>query len=226
MRFSHWIILGFGIVGAIALAGCETKEDRDIYSAQLCLNGIGTRIGNDLSDYVDGCLSKVVGYDNPHANIIKCSGYFLKGGLTNAAIINAFDSTKGLGGDKEATLISLLSLGNNATAKTNADNAYYYCNRTNVAGLAYVASLSRMGTYVDQYAGVDIKDQIATLIGTGAAADADKQAIGEMAVTLGSLYCKGEAKDSNICIEINSVKQQAGNDYILLAELLLNEFAN
>src|SRR5690606_20553603 len=111
------------------------------------------------------------------------------------------------------------------------DNAHHYCNKTGVPGLAYIASLSRMGTMVTVAASCDPLNpsscditQALTDFANGGS-PADKQAIGEMAVTLSTLYCQGDAKDSNLCVEINSVKQVAGNDYVQLAELLLAEFA-
>jgi hypothetical protein len=230
MRVSRAIIFSTAFVCAIFLTSCEDAEDRKIASAQKCLNGLGD---SPTQAAVDVCIGKVAGIDNEQSNIILCSAYFIRGGLTNSKIITAFDTyDDAAAADKEATLIDLLSLGSGGSSKSDADNAFTYCNKTGIAGLAYVASLCRIGTYVDQMtcAGTcsnvdEAIDYFVGNIGPGAST-ADKEAVGEMVGTLSELYCQGEAKESNICVEIFSAQQAAGTDYELLAEILLNQFLN
>lgn len=233
MRSSKIFIMSLAAISVLFLISCEDADDRKIASAQKCLNGIGDRTGTDLSNYVQSCMDKIAGMNNEQANIIFCSGYFLKGGLTNSKIISAFGAYNDAPSEeKEAVLIKQLSLGDSSVpdAKANADAAYHYCQKTNVPGLAYVASLCRIGTYVDQMncggSCADIRDAIDHFVGNigSGASDADKQAVGEMVNDLSTVYCQGEAKESNICIEINSAKQAANGDLVALAEILLNQF--
>ncbi len=230
MNLSKTGLALLALASAMFLTSCEDAEDRKIASAQKCLNGLGD---SPSDPEVDVCINKVAGIDNEQSNIILCSAYFIRGGLTNSKIINAFSTySDAPAADKEATLIDLLSLGDSSdpTNKTNADEAFRYCNKTNVAGLAYVASLCRIGTYVDQMTcgGIcaNVDSAIDYFVGNigGGASNADKEAVGEMVNTISSMYCQGEARESNLCTEIYSAQQAAGTDYAQLAEILLNQF--
>jgi hypothetical protein len=223
MRLTKSVIVAMALISTALLTSCEDAEDRKLASAQKCLNGVGDRTGVDLSNYAQMCMDKIAGMDNVQANNIFCAGYFLKGGLTNSKIITAFDLYNDAAeADKEAVLIENLSLGVGGTAVADSNSAYTYCSKTGVAGLIYVASLCRIGTFVDQAAGATIDDQIQDFIDNASAGD--QTAVGEMIDDLSEVYCQGEAKESNLCIEINSAKQAAGTNYEQLAEILLAQF--
>lgn len=215
MKFSSVRFVGFAFIFAISLglAACESEEDNKILAAQLCFN--------DLSDaasdaQVDACLAKISGIHSENAYTIRCSGEFLKGGLTTAKLITAFDGYKTQPkANQEAYLIEQLALDPDEFA---ADQAYADCARTGTPGLNYIATLSRFGTKIKHMgAGGTFADQIADC----ATGNCDNAAIGEMVVSMADLYCKGDAIEQQICIDIASAEAAAGGDYAAIAAALL-----
>lgn len=215
MKYSSVSLVVLGLALSFGLVACESEEDNKILAAQECFN--------DLSDtatdpQVDACLAKISGIETAGAYTIRCSGEFLKGGLTTSKLVAAFDGYKTQPkADQEAYLIDALALDPDEFA---ADQAYADCAKTETPGLNYIATLSRFGTKVKHLGG---GGTIATSIANCVADPnlCDNEAIGEMAVNMADLYCKGDAIEQQICIDIASAQAAAGDDYAAIAAALL-----
>lgn len=217
MKFSSARFVGFSLVFALSfgLTSCESEEDNKILAAQECFN----KLSDAASDaQVDACLAKIDGIESNGAYVIRCSGEFQKGGLTTAKLVTAFDGYKNeLPANQEAFLIDQLALDPPATS---ADQAYSDCAKTGIPGLNYIATLSRFGTKVKHLGG---GGSIATSI-SNCVADptlCDNQAIGEMVVNMSDLYCKGDAVDQQICIDIASAEAASPGNFAAIAAALL-----
>lgn len=217
MKFSsiRFILIGLITVLSLGLISCESEEDNKILAAQECFN--------DLADtasaaQVDACMAKIAGIETQNAYTIRCSGEFLKGGLTTLKLVTAFDGYKTQPkANQEAYLIEQLALDPNEFA---ADQAYSDCAKTGTPGLNYIATLSRFGTKVKHLGGGGtIATSISNCIATPTLCD--NQAIGEMVVNMADLYCKGDAVQQQICIDIASAEAASGNDFAAIAAALL-----
>ncbi len=211
------LIFGFSLCFGITLSlvACESDEDNKILAAQMCFNEL---TDSATSTEVDTCLAKINGIESENAYVIRCSGEFLKGGLTTTKLMTAFDGYKAQPkANQEAYLVDQLSLDPLATS---ADQAYSDCARTGIPGLSYIATLSRLGTKVKHLGGGgSITAAITNCVNDPTLCD--NQAIGEMAVSMADLYCKGDAIKQQICIDIASAKAAAGTDLAAVAAALL-----
>lgn len=211
------LVLGLSLIGVFALSSCEESDDNKIAQAQECLNKL-----SDTSPSADiqACMDKVSGIETEQAYGILCSGSFLKGGLTTNKIVTAFDNADTQpAAQKEAKLIEGLSL----TSTAVADQAYENCAKTNTPGLIYIASLVKIGTFIN-------------VLGTGGSIDAkiddciaspstcQLAEVGEAIPTIANLYCKGDAKDEQVCKDLEAAIASAGGDYQQMAINLLNQF--
>lgn len=202
------------IAGAFFLYGCETSEDRAIMNAQKCLNNLSSA---PTPPEVDICIAMLGSLDTGQANNIKCGAYFLRGGLHNSKIADAFTAFKEKPtGQKEAALIGLLAL----NTRADADLAFNFCKKSNSPGLMYIAGLARMGTIMKlAYPGQTDPEQIVNDCKTDSSG-CDPEAIGEMAILVESQYCKGDNKDTKICSDLASSIAAGGGNLTAIGEAL------
>lgn len=212
------LLLSLLIGTSVLLVSCESDEDNKIALAQECLNDL---TDSSTNPEIQACIDKVSGIETPQAYTIRCSARFLSGGLTTSKIVTAFkDYDDAPANEKEATLIDNLAL----TSVGAADAAYADCAKTNVPGLLYIASLTRVGTLivVNGAGGGDIQQAIDNC--ESGAQNCNLTAIAESVLTLSDLYCKGDAAQEQVCIDIATAEANAGGDLEQLAQILLNQF--
>lgn len=205
-----------GTIG-FALLGCESEEDNKILSAQMCFN----KLGDTPTDaQVDGCMEKISDIDTDGANTLRCSAEFLKGGLTTTKLVTAFDTYGDQPEDQqEAYLLENIAL-SGTTPLATATAAYTLCAKTKTPGLLYIATLARLGTMIDvNGTGPDYNSRIQSCANT--TENCQQTDMGKMVVEMSDSYCKGDAKEQQICIDIASAEAVANGNYALIAAGLM-----
>ncbi|MCB0421489.1 MAG: hypothetical protein KDD61_10870, partial [Bdellovibrionales bacterium] len=126
---------------SVTLMGCE--DDNGAANAQTCLDKIDDTVAlATIQTQVDSCMAYVASDNSQKANVIKCSGYLLRAGLTSPKIVNAVKSLSDSSTHKEAAMIANLGLDDMDSVNT----ANSYCALTEIEGLIYFSSLTVMGT--------------------------------------------------------------------------------
>lgn len=207
---------------SISLMGCEDKELDDLAKAQDCLDKVSD--ANYAS--AETCLSYVAKYDSQQANIIKCSGKFLAGGLTTSKIVDAYKEYEDAdaGASKDGIFIGYLAL----TPSSKAKEAAPFCRKTGVDGFIYLAELAVVGSVMGSIGGVDFTDgvteaELTTIANTCQAtpANCEPEVLAEAATNLAESYCASpSAETDDVCQDINSTISQANGNNDEIAKAL------
>lgn len=207
------------ILSPLFLSACEEKEMDDLARAQDCLD----KVEDSNLSQANTCISYVAKYDSQQANIIKCSGKFLAGGLTTSKIIDAYKEYDNASNntDKDALFIGYLALSPSSTAT----DAVTFCRKTGVDGFIYLADLAVVGSIVKDVGDAlgsgfsnpptsqQIDDALAACQATPVPAQCQPEVIAGAATSLANSYCsKPSAKDDEVCKDINSAIAQAGGN--------------
>lgn len=195
------------------LSACEEKEMDDLAKAQDCLD----KVEDSNLAQANVCISYVAKYDSQQANIIKCSGKFLAGGLTTSKIIDAFTEyeEEGNGENKDSLFIGYLAL-NPSSLATEAVN---FCRRTGVDGFMYLADLAVVGSVLGEvgtgFSNPPTQTEIDNALDTCKTnpATCQPEVIAPAVTSLASSYCsKPSAADDEVCKDVNAAIAQAGGD--------------
>jgi hypothetical protein len=180
----------------LGLLGCEDKDTNAVAKAQECLDK--ARVAADAA----ACRGLIEGKSSQQAYIVRCSIEFVAGGLITSKIAQAFTEQKNAGSNKEATLMSFLSLGD----KPTADNAAAYCKLSGIPGLIYLANLSVIGTYMTVLLNeVDRNNPSVFLANCQANPDnCNDTAIGTAVISIADSYCTGANSSSDVCGKVNA----------------------
>lgn len=210
-----------------SLFGCENDEDNALAMAQKCLDDIpSTATQSEVQAAALNCEPLLASYESPQAYLLKCSMKFLIGGITTKRMTTAFKQLDDTVPNKEAHFMSALAF----TSVPLATAAFDTCKKSEVAGLIYLAALSRIGAVLNNAAGVTINDEnfdptdADVLAGLTECADnntCDDVAVGQSAIILGESYCaSGTNADSSVCTDINNAITQGGGDPAAVAQQL------
>lgn len=191
VKFSMALLLG---ASALALAGCETSEDRQLASGQACLDSATT------SAQADQCVTLVQGLTSPESYLIRCSANFVAQGFTATRIASSIDKVKNTGTQDQMTgMMSFLVFANGtsiADKKAKAQTAVDNCQQSGVRSMLRLATASNMATLIANATTVDPNStdpagQMNSAINAflGGATPADKEALGATAVTASASYC-------------------------------------
>ena len=218
-EFSKKIIIAGSVVLAVfLLGGCE--ESTEVARAQQCLDKIDDTDGTNLAANSQACIDIVASVDSAGADVIRCSGYFLKGGLTTSRIVESATAMSAGGSNNEAKMIGALALSDKSVAQL----ANTYCAKTGIDGLAYLGSLALMGTTLNSISGAwpagttPDASQIAAALNTCKSGGCDDAIIGSSIVTLGDSYCAGSQKNSDVCIQLNQAIVSGNGNNALIAQ--------
>ncbi len=211
-----YLAVGALLTGCLLL-GCESDEADDLAKAQRCLD----RVPQDNGASANECIQMVAKHGGQQADIIRCSGYFLVGGLTTNKILQAYKALEGDSTNKEAVFIGTLALTDVSTAK----NADLYCKKTGLKGFIYLGSLAVVGTILKSAGSfsvppteAEVNAAMATC--TATPSSCDPAAISSAAGTLADNYCSGSSKDDKVCTDINSALQAGGGDTAVVTSAL------
>ena len=219
----QWILAGLLVfISSVTLVACDKGENDDLAKAQACLD----KITEDNYTEADACIESLDKYDSQQANILKCSGKFLAGGLTTSKIMDAYkeleNSDAAASDNKEAIFISYLAL----TPSSKAKEAAVFCRKTEVEGYIYLADLAVLGSILADVGNFSSPPTQAEIDGALASCQATPEDC-EPAVLAGAVesvaesYCsKPSAKDEDVCKDINAaVAASGGDDAVLTAAL-------
>ena len=111
---------------AFLLTGCESKQDDQIYSAQMCLNTATPATAAT-------CAAKVDGINTSQAYMIRCSVDFMVANITTETIIDALDQLDENPDPTANATITLFKFFTFAN-ETDADTAVSHCRATGSEG--------------------------------------------------------------------------------------------
>jgi hypothetical protein len=220
------VILVSLIGGAAILSGCEQDADRQIYSAQACLD----QATNAAT--ADECVAKIEGNESAPAYLIRCSADFVAQEFTGPRIAKAFQGLKdnpNSGQDPMATMMAYLVFAKTAPGHTE-DDAIDHCTKSGLASMLRMAQAAKLATFITR-AGLgaiptnfDPTDptfdpaQIAMAIdhlanAGGPEAVANQETVGNLAVQMNSTYCQegSSFKDNDVCKNIEAAIATGGD---------------
>lgn len=233
-RLLHFSSMATLALLALASAGCENAEDRQLASAQSCLDKATD------STAADQCLSIVEGLENESAYLIRCSANFVAQGFTGSRVATAFNSLKNKT-DSEDPMASMLSYVVFAKNLPNhsADKALENCEKSGVRSMVRLATIAKMATFMadpsglanlagtayDPASGSFDTSQLAAQLNNlkNNATTEQKEQIGSLVVTAESAYCnEGSAfKQNEICEKLSAAVGNASST-AEIGQLLLN----
>ncbi len=224
----NWILAGLLVfISSFALVACDEGEDDDLAKAQECLD----RITDTNFTEAEDCIKPLEKYDSQQANILKCSGKFLAGGLTTSRIMDAYkeleNSDAAAEDKKEAIFISYLAL----TPSSKAREAAAFCRKTELEGYIYLGDLAVVGSVLSDagnFSSPPTEAEVDAALATCQATPASCQpeVLAGAVTSVAESYCKKpSAKDDEVCKDINAaIAEAAGDEEVLTAALtcLLN----
>jgi hypothetical protein len=219
----------------LILSSCETSEDRQLASAQDCIDSART-----ASD-ADRCYGLVAGNESEKAYLVRCSANYIAQGFTGERMASAFQRLKdgGAGGqDPMATAMAYLVFSNSSSVHS-VDKAMDNCTRSGVRSLQRLATMSKLATFITKtglggtipatanpldpaFNPATIQNAITNLVGSGTAAD--KENVGNIAIQLNQAYCNvGSSFSGNeICLKLGDAITAGGGNAQTIGNQLLN----
>lgn len=218
---------------ALFLTSCETAEDRQLAAAQDCIDT--AKVAADA----DRCHSLVDGLETEKAYLIRCSANYIAQGFTGTRMANAFQRLKddnGSGQDPMATVMAYLVF-TSGTAPHSVDSAVSNCTKSGVRSMLRLVTMSKLATFITtaglgsiptnanpldpSFDPAQISTAIANIAGSGS--PADKENVGNIAITAQSAYCNaGSSFENNeICTNLNQAINAGGGNAQTIGEQLL-----
>ena len=229
------ITLGLGL----SLIACEEAEDRDIASAQSCLNNSSDSGGLEVKE----CLSKIDDYNSVAANRLKCAVMYRSQGFSITQLQQAFDALDGTANPMQA-LVGGLTFKNidpsnstdstkSAAALEEVREAKEYCSKSGSIGLTMLVVFSYTGTKIVSLASGGTLTSIINSLENGtpisqsdiqaAAANlsnsADEQELGEVALLISNSYCNTPSANKDVCTEFETATGGSSNPQTVGANL-------
>ncbi len=230
----HSILVTTAALSAVLfLTSCETAEDRQIAAAQDCIDTA------KVSADADRCYSLVDGLESEKAYLIRCSANYIAQGFTGTRMASAFQRLKddnGSGQDPMSTVMAYLVFSNTA-ATHSVDNAVSNCTKSGVRSMKRLVTMSKLATFITtaglgsipananpldaSFDPAQISTAITNLAGSGSAAD--KENVGNIAITAQTAYCNaGSSFENNeICKNLNQAIATGGGNAQTIGEQLL-----
>ncbi len=228
------IRLSLAGLATMILSACETPEDRQLASAQDCIDF--ARTAGDA----DRCYALVDGLDNEKAYLIRCSANYIAQGFTGERMASAFQRLKdGNGGGQSpmATAMAYLVFSNNSSVHS-VDSAVLNCTRSGVRSMQRLVTMSKLATFITQtglggtipananpldpsFDPATIQNAITNLAGTGTVDD--KKNVGNIALQMNDAYCSpGSSFTGNeICLKLGDAISTGSGDAQAIGEQLL-----
>jgi hypothetical protein len=228
-----FLVVTAALSAALFLTSCETAEDRQLAAAQDCIDT--AKVAADA----DRCVALVEGLETEKSYLIRCSANYIAQGFTGARMASAFQrllDDNGSGQDPMATVMAYLVFSNNA-ATHSVDNAVSNCTKSGVRSMLRLVTMSKLATFITT-AGLgsipananpldpsfdpsQISTAITTIVGSGS--PADKENIGNIAITAQTAYCNaGSSFENNeICSNLNQAIAAGGGNAQTIGEQLL-----
>lgn len=217
----------------LILTSCETPDDRQIATAQDCIDSARTAAD------ADRCYASVEGLESEKAYLVRCSASYIAQGFTGERFANAFQKLKdnsSSGQDPMATTMAYLIFTKD-TAPHTIDNTVDNCAKSGVRSMVRLVTMSKLATFVAKAglgsipAGADPMDpsfdpaQISTAISNLANSNdpQSKETVGTIAVQAQDAYCNpgSSFETSEICTKLNSAIAGNPGDMAAIGQALL-----
>ena len=223
------MVFPFLLIG-IGFLGCKDADKESIAQAQLCLD----KVTQTDTAAVQACLDKLGNVDTQEANIVRCSGEILLGGLTTEKVVNAFSQSSG----SQAALMVTLAVTNQGSGSTDTANKTLAlktettCKKSNVSGLIALASFSKIGTVMVVGSGLSCADPLnctpaeASTIVTNCSSNCSPEEVGNTAIIVADSYCTGDNVNSPECKEIQTAIQNGNSDPTTIGQYLIDHLNN
>lgn len=215
------------------LASCETPDDKQIASAQDCIDAAKT------SDDADRCYAAVDGIETEKAYLIRCSANYIAQGFTGARFASAFQRLKdnpSSGQDPMATVMAYVIFSKTSTLHS-VDNAVTNCTKSGVRSMIRLVTMSKLATFVAQaglgsiptnadplnasFDPATISTAISNLANSGSAAD--QTTVGTIAITANTAYCSpGSSFENNeVCKNLKDAITNGNGNALTIGQALL-----
>ncbi len=225
----------FLIPALFVLTSCETPEDRQLATAQDCIDAAKSGADADI------CYASVEGNESEKAYLIRCSASYIAQGFTGARFAKAFQNLKdnpSSGQDPMATVMAYLIFTKTSTLHS-IDNTFENCKKSGVRSMIRLATMSKLATFVTQsglgeipltadpldpsFDSSQITNAIASLVTNGS--DTDKAAVGNLAIQANEVYCnEGSSFETNeICKNLKDAISGGNGDALQIGLALLNQ---
>lgn len=232
---SKLFLLAIAGTASLILTACETAEDRQLASAQDCIDA--ARTANDA----DRCYELVAGNESEKAYLIRCSANYIAQGFTGERMASAFQRLKdgdNAGQDPMATAMAYLVF-SNASSIHSVDSAVNNCTRSGVRSMLRLVTMSKLATFITRtglggtipananpldpsFDPSTIQSAITNLAGSGT--PADKENVGNIALQLNDAYCNpGSSFTGNdICLKLGDAISAGGGNAQTIGDQLLS----
>lgn len=206
--------------------GCESADDRQLASAQSCLDDARTEADANL------CIEKVAGIETPAAYLVRCSANFIAQGFTGTRVASAFermnDDTGTSGSDPMINIMGYLVFTGNSSYH-NVGATVLNCQKSGVRSMERLALVAQLATETASLGGItnleDLDpstidhDQLMQTIKTAidavaAKTPAELAALGQVAINLNSSLCGAGSsfEGEEVCNYMSDALAQAGSN--------------
>lgn len=221
------------IPALLVLTSCETPEDRQLATAQDCIDAAKTGADADV------CYASVDGNESEKAYLIRCSASYIAQGFTGKRFANAFQGLKdnpSSGQDPMATVMAHLIFTKSSPIH-NIDKTLENCKKSGVRSMVRLATMSMLATFVTQsglgsiptnadpldpsFDPNQITNAISQLVNNGS--PEAKEKVGELAVQANQAYCNpGSSFETNeICKNLRDAIAGGNGDAAQIGVALL-----
>jgi len=215
-------------LAALALAGCETSDDRTLAQGQACLDSATSATAAQCKDLVAGLTSQ-------ESYMIRCSADFIAQDFTGTRIANSISQMKNGSGTTNGTtsMIAYLVFKN---ATPSADTAISDCTAAGSRSMLRLATATKLATTIATAGGIlgsidptsaTAATQLQTVVNNLAASPpsaADLTSLGNTAILANQAYC-GDGSSyvgTDVCNNL-SAAVSASSDPQAIAQALLNQ---
>jgi hypothetical protein len=223
-------------LAALALAGCETSDDRTLAQGQACLDSA-------TSATAAQCKTLVAGLTSQESYMIRCSADFIAQDFTGTRIASSISQMKNGSGTTNGTtsMIAYLVFTKNTTPTANlndADTAISDCTAAGSRSMLRLATATKLATTIasaghilgsidptSATAATQLQNAVNNLAnGTTTISSDDLTSLGNTAILANQAYC-GDGSSyvgTDVCNNL-SAAVSASSDPQAIAQALLNQ---
>lgn len=213
-------------LATLALAGCETSDDRTLAQGQACLDSA-------TSSSALQCKDLVAGLSSQESNMIRCSADFIAQGFTGTRIADSISQIKNSSGSTDGTTAMIAYLVFKSTSPS-ADTAVSDCTAAGSRSMLRLATATKLATTIASAAGIlgSIDPTSATAasqmqaavnsLASGSPSASDLTTLGNTAILANSAYCSDGSSyvGTDVCNDLKTALASS-NDPQAIAQALL-----
>jgi hypothetical protein len=217
---------------SLALAGCETGDDRTLAAGQACLDAATPATANQ-------CVTIVQGLTSQESYMIRCSANFIAQGFTGTRIADAITKIKDNDGSGTDPMVGMMAYLSFTSASPSADEAISNCETAGSKSMLRLATAAKLATTIASFTGgigsidpdsptaaQDLKNKIDQLISSpNPTANAE---LGSTAVVAAQAYCAAGSsyEGTEVCQNLTAAVNSSSDPATIGAQLLQQLQAN